>query len=224
MAVATRRDRREQEKRRQQRRKGGKVARPGRRRSGWVPAAIVVGVVILAIFAARAAGVFDAPPKPIDVNSAENQPVGDIGQKVADLGNAHIPAGQHATYNSVPPTSGEHYAQPTAPAAAGVKDSTLPNEVTTHNLEHGGIVIAYNNLTPGDLDALKSLYRSLSNAGYRKILVEPYPTLTDAKIAVTAWDWILKLPGYDQTQIIRFVRGHYDGAEAPERGGAWPAT
>ncbi len=187
-------------------------------------AAIVVGVVILAIFAARAAGVFDAPPKPIDVNSAENQPVGDIGQKVADLGNAHIPVGQHATYNSVPPTSGEHYAQPTAPVSAGVKDSTLPSEVTTHNLEHGGIVIAYKDLTPGDLDALKSLYRSLSNAGYRKILVEPYPTLADAKIAVTAWDWILKLPGYDQTQIIRFVRAHYDGSEAPERGGSWPAT
>ena len=187
-------------------------------------AAVVLGVVILGIFAARAAGVFDAPPKPIDISSAENQPVGEIGQKIADLGNAHIPVGQHATYNSVPPTSGEHYAQPAAPVSPGIKDTTLPNEITTHNLEHGGIVIAYNNLDPKDLDQLKSLYRSLSAAGYRKVLVEPYPTLSDAKIAVTAWDWILKLPGYDQTQIIRFVRAHYDGPEAPERGGSWPAA
>ncbi len=221
MAVVTRRERREQEKRRQQRRKGGKTNRPARRRSGLLIAAVVVGLVILAILAARSAGVFDAPPKAIDINSAENQPVGEVGQKVADLGNSHIPAGQHATYNSVPPTSGEHYAAPAAPASAGVKDTTLPNEVTTHNLEHGGIVIAYNNLAPADVDQLKSLYRSLGNAGYRKILVEPYPTLSDAKIAVTAWDWILKLQAYDQAQIIKFVRAHYDGKEAPEAGASW---
>ncbi|MDP9266092.1 MAG: DUF3105 domain-containing protein [Chloroflexota bacterium] len=221
MAVATRRERREQEKRRQQRRKGARTTRPARRGGGLVIGAVLVGVMILAIVAARAAGVFDPPAKAIDVSSAENQPVGDVGQKIADLGNAHIPVGQHATYNSVPPTSGEHYAAPAAPAPAGVKDSTLPNEVTTHNLEHGGIIIVYNNLAPADLDQLKSLYRSLSNAGYRKILVEPYPTLSDAKIAVTAWDWILKLPGYEQSQIIKFVRAHYDGKEAPEAGASW---
>ena len=34
--------------------------------------------------------------------------------------------------------------------------------------------------------------------------------MTDAKIAVASWNWLLKLDAYDETQIVKFVRAQYD--------------
>jgi hypothetical protein len=217
MTVTTRRARRERERTRQQRRPGGGGQAP-RRSIGqvWIVLGVVVAVVAL-IFIGRALGAFDAPPKPIDVNAAEFDTTGQtVGTKVDSLGNSHVLQGQRVlNYNSNPPTSGEHW-----PAAAGwgIKDTTQPNEVTTHNLEHGGVVIAYNNLSSAEVDQLKGIVRQLMSGGYPKIILEPYPDLKDAKVALTAWTWLYKLPTVDQTQIIRFFRAHYDPVEAPERG------
>ena len=219
MTVTTRRERRERERSRPQRRKaGGGGPAPRRIGQGWIVAGVIAAVAGL-IIVGRALGAFDAPPAPIDVNASKFDPAGQvIGTKVDSLGNNHIPTGQRATYNTVPPTSGEHYSAPAAPAPWGIKDTTLPNEVTTHNLEHGGVVIAYNNLTTAELDQLKSVVRQLLSGGFPKIILEPYPDLTDAKVALTAWQWIHTLQSVDETQIVRFFRAHYDPVEAPERG------
>ena len=71
---------------------------------------------------------------------------------------------------------------------------------------------------PGALmDAISGCSFAMS-AGFPKVILEPYPKLTDAKVALTAWSWLYKLPTVDQTQIVRFFRAHYDPVEAPERG------
>lgn len=126
------------------------------------------------------------------------------------------PDNQRFGYSSTPPTSGSHRQ---SPATWGIKDSQEPNERTTHNLEHGGIVIAYRpSLATEDVTRLKSLARGVSGT-YHKIVLEPYAQLTDAQIALTAWDWILKLQIYDETQIVKFIKAHYQGPEAPEPNG-----
>ena len=52
---------------------------------------------------------------------------------------------------------------------------------------------------------------------YRKMILEPYPALTDSKIALTSWGWLLKLSNVDQIQIVQFTRAHYsDPNFAPE--------
>jgi hypothetical protein len=117
------------------------------------------------------------------------------------------------TYATTPPTSGSHWANP---APWGIKDNTLPDEQTTHNLEHGGIVIDYKDLSPDDLASLKTVVRTLLGQQYRKIVLQPYAKLTDAQIALSAWTWQLKLGGYDETQIVKFVKAHYQGPDAPE--------
>jgi len=217
MTVTTRRARRERERTRQQRRSGGGGQAPRRNiGQGWIVLGVVVAVVAL-ILLGRALGTFDPPAAPIDVNAQEFDPAGQtVGTKVEALSPAHIPSGQRATYNSVPPTSGEHWAQPAAPAPWGIKDTTLPNEVTMHNLEHGGVVIAYNNLTTAEVDQLKTIVRQLMSGGFPKVILEPYPDLKDAKVALTAWTWLYKLPSVDQTQIVRFLRAHYQSPDAPE--------
>jgi hypothetical protein len=217
MTVTTRRARRERERTRQQRRPTGGGQAPRRNiGQGWIVLGVVVAVVAL-ILLGRALGTFDPPAAPIDVNAQEFDPAGQtIGTKVESLGNAHVQQGERVTnYNSIPPTSGHHWP---APAPWGIKDAQLQNEVTTHNLEHGGIVIAYNNLTPAEVDQLKSIVRQLMSSGFPKVILEPYAELKDAKVALTAWTWLYKLPTVDQTQIVRFFRAHYDPVEAPERG------
>lgn len=222
MTVTTRRERREKERTRQQRRRagsgGGGPSAPRRIGQGWIVLGVVAAFIAL-ILVARSLGAFDAPAPPIDVNSKEFDTAGQtVGTKVEALAPEHIQSGQSGVYNSVPPTSGQHWAQPAAPAPWGIKDVNLRDEVTTHNLEHGGIVIAYNNLTASELDQLKGIVRQLMSGGFPKIILEPYPKLSDAKVALTAWSWLYKLPTVDQTQIVRFFRAHYDPVEAPERG------
>jgi hypothetical protein len=219
MTVTTRRDRRERERTKQQRRRSGGGSPAPRRRigQGWIVVGLIVGFVAL-ILVARALGAFD-PPVAIDVNSQQFDTTGQtVGTKMADLGGAHIQSGQKATYNSVPPTSGEHWAAPAGPVPWGIKDTTLPPEATTHNLEHGGVVIAYNGLTTSEVDQLKGIVGNMRSSGFNKIILEPYPDLKDAKVALTAWTWLYKLQGVDQTEIIKFLRAHYDPVEAPERG------
>jgi len=221
MTVTTRRDRRERERTRQQRRRSGGGGSPAPRRrigQGWIVLGVVVAFIAL-ILVARSLGAFDAPAAPIDVNSQQFDTTGQtVGTKIEALSAEHIPSGQTGNYNSVPPTSGQHWAAPAAPAPWGIKDTNLPNEVTTHNLEHGGVVIAYNNLSAAELDQLKTVVRQLMTGGFPKVILEPYPKLSDAKVALTAWTWLYKLPTVDQTQIVRFFRAHYDPVEAPERG------
>jgi hypothetical protein len=219
MATELRRERREKQKRRRQRQQQQRRGSSGFSNQ-LVVGGIVAGAIVLGILGLRAAGVFEPPAAAIDLNSAafQVQPGTTIGTQQPLLDPQHIPVGQPGSYNSVPPTSGQHWSQPgVAPAPWGIKDANLPNEVTTHNLEHGGIVIAYNNLSSAETDQLKSTVRALMNGTYRKIVLEPYPGLTDAKVALTSWGWLLKLQTVDQIQIVQFTRAHYsDQNFAPE--------
>ena len=217
MTVTTRRERRQQQRRKEQRRStSGGGGSGGGVSQMWIAIGVVVVLVAL-ILGARAAGVFDPAPTPrTDVNAVASS-VPTLGTHQEDLGNAHIPSGQKGNYTSLPPTSGEHWAAPAAPAPWGVKTTQLPFEVTTHNLEHGGIVIVYGSLTNDQVSSLRTLVASLQTNGFNKIILEPYPDLTGGKIALTAWNWILKLPAADDAAVVNFVRQHYDG-EAPEKG------
>lgn len=218
MTVTTRRERRQQQRRQQQRRASGNGAGGGGSRGVnqlWLAIALVIGIGAL-ILVGRAAGVFNPPassqPNVLGVDASGPT----VGTHMPDIGNPHIPAGQSANYPSLPPTSGPHWSQSgVAPAPWGVKTAFLPFEVTVHNLEHGGIVILYNGLSTEETQQLESTVRTLTANGLPKIILEPWPALKDAKIDLTAWNWILKLQSYDQTQVVKFVRQHYQG-EAPE--------
>jgi hypothetical protein len=219
MSTELRRDRREKQKRQRQR-QGQKRHASGGGSNRLVMGGVVIGAIVLAILGLRAAGVFEPPAAALDLNSAAFQlPAGTtIGTQQPLQAASHINPPARGNYNSVPPTSGEHYNQGgVAPAPWGIKDAMLAPEATTHNLEHGGVVIAYNNLTPAETDQLKGIVRALMNGPYRKIILEPYPPLTDAKVALTSWGWIHKLQTVDQIQIVQFVRAHYaDPNFAPE--------
>lgn len=189
----------------------------GKSRSGlWVGLGIVVAIVGL-IVGARAIGFFEPGVPPIDLSDPKYDPANEvIGQHFESEGNSHIPAGQRATYKNTPPTSGTHWGAPAAPATWGIKEQELADEVTTHNLEHGGIVISYKALTEEQVDELKDLVNLLRQNGFTKIILQPYSKMNDARVAVSAWNWQLKLATYEDVPIVKFVRSHYENPEAPE--------
>jgi hypothetical protein len=83
-------------------------------------------------------------------------------------------------WNSNPPTSGPHYGQW---AVWNFYDSPVPLTMSTHNLEHGGIVILYG---PGVPESEVSKLREFYNEDPNAMLVAPLPTAGN-KIFASAW-------------------------------------
>ncbi len=96
-------------------------------------------------------------------------------------------------YNSDPPSSGPHYAQP---APWGIYSDSIKETILVHNLEHGGIVIQYGpKVSKDDVQQLQSFYQDDPNG----LVVSPYAKL-GSKIAATAWNE----PAYSQNQDANF--------------------
>ena len=96
-------------------------------------------------------------------------------------------------YNSFPPSSGPHYAQP---APWGIYPDSIKQTILVHNLEHGGIVIQDGNgVSKDDVQKLQSFYQDDPSG----LVVAPYDKLGN-KIAATAWNE----PAYDQNQDANF--------------------
>jgi hypothetical protein len=90
------------------------------------------------------------------------------------------PDGRSPKWNTVPPTSGPHYA---VPAVWGAYSEPLQEARVVHNLEHGGIFIQYGSDVPAaSVEQLRSFYEDHT----RGTLLAPYPSL-GKQIAVGAW-------------------------------------
>lgn len=228
MSVTTRRERRERELRRRQREKrGGQPSRSngGGGRNLLIGAGIIV-LLIVAILGLRQAGVLSvATPSPTPTPLPTQVVASDDparGTHDADYGTTHVNLGQPVTFTELPPTSGSHWSGTGAPASAGVYTQHLPFEATVHNLEHGGIVIVYNNLSADEVTKLNDFVKSaIAGGSYKKLLDEPYADLTRAKIVITSWRWHLDLQTVDTAAMLKFIQVHYDSKEAPEPGAAW---
>ena len=96
-------------------------------------------------------------------------------------------------YNSFPPSSGPHYAQP---APWGIYTDPVKQTILVHNLEHGGIVVQYGKgVSKSDVQKLQSFYEDDPYG----LVVAPYDKLGN-KIAATAWNE----PAYSQNQDANF--------------------
>ena len=134
-----------------------------------------------------------------------------IGQSVPILPVAHVAAETQPNYNSNPPTSGIHTAQP---ASWGVTKQPLPDIALVHNLEHGGIVIHYRpDLDAAQLQQLTQLAGELQRRD-RKIVMAPRAE-NDLPITATAWGRMLKQQTLDADAIRAFFDAFIN--QGPER-------
>jgi hypothetical protein len=119
----------------------------------------------------------------------------------------HIPQTEATSvaYDSLPPTSGPHFAFPVAP---GIYDTPVPDGHTIHALEHGHVAIQYAPSLPGrDVTALTRIAKRYG----ADVILAPYPDL-ERGVALTAWGRLDRLDRYDEDRIVAFVealRGRY---------------
>lgn len=114
------------------------------------------------------------------------------------------------SYETFPPTSGDHSQYP---ADYGFYDKPVPFENLVHSLEHGDIVIYYNNslISQKELENL----REISSITYRGSGIEVVPNNEIKKpIVLTAWTKMLELESVDSLQIKQFIYEFiYEGPE-----------
>lgn len=171
---------------------------------------IVVGVIALAFIVSLFIGSI-----PLG-NIGRSAPDGP-GTRIDDQGATHVvPGAEHADYNSVPATSGWHFASPLAPVRWGIHDTPLVDEVLLHNMEHGYVIVHYN--CPDGCDELVGqLFEIVNTATSRggKVILNPYRDM-DAKIALTAWTFIDKFDIFDEERVSDFISSHESSPNAPE--------
>ena len=147
------------------------------------------------------------PPK-----GSAKQYVEGIGTNFPIAGRDHVAEGTRITYDTVSPTSGDHW--PT-PAQCDFYEDTLPNEQIVHNMEHGQIVVSYNLAAESDVQALRDTLNSIE---LYKIwgLARAYNDIQPGEINLSTWGVADVFMGIDKDRIERFFKT-YAGNLGPEQ-------
>ena len=152
----------------------------------YVLAFAALGIILLvgvgAVFAFGGGGSSNATSRLIQTGSCTEEEF--KGLTPAHLQDPDAPV----KYNSFPPSSGPHYAQP---APWSIYPDSVKQTILVHNLEHGGIVIQYGDVSEETVKEIRSFYQDDPYG----VVVTPYPRL-EKKIALTAWNE----PGYERNQ------------------------
>lgn len=135
-------------------------------------------------------------------------------------GEQHIQQGQpHPPYNSELPSSGDHYADPSTPAEWGVYTREVPAEVFLHNMEHGGVVIAYSPKLPqNQVKRLQSLFAppyADKNFLPGKAILTPRES-SKRLIEMASWTRTYNLDTFDEAKIKQFYLENVSNKRAPE--------
>jgi len=131
------------------------------------------------------------------------------GESIAIQGRDHISVGSsHPEYNSNPPTSGPHYAQPTD---WGVYQNELKDENVIHSMEHGGIWISYQ---PDIDDDTKEKIEVLGKKHSGSVVVSPR-SANDSPIALASWGRLEKLSSFNEARILEFIKRNKNKSPEP---------
>ena len=132
-----------------------------------------------------------------------------IAQEVAIMPSAdHVPEGQTVSYSTLPPTSGPHWPQW---ADCGWYPDGLPDERTTHNLEHGNIVVSYNLTDRAEVSALRAALDSIDEFQDWGV-ARSYNGIPEGQVSLSAWGRLITFEGVEAEQIEEFA-----GQLGPER-------
>lgn len=156
------------------------------------------------------------PPVPLGRSSQYVAGVGEQQEIMPTL--IHLPDGQRATYNTTPPTSGDHWDWW---AQCGFYPDGLPDERIVHNLEHGNIVVSYN-LSAAETARLQAFMDSFEYAPAWAV-TRFYDRIPAGTVTLSAWGVLDTMAGVDEPRIIRFFE-EYAGTMGPEFPNGLPCT
>ncbi|MFQ6019072.1 MAG: DUF3105 domain-containing protein [Kiloniellaceae bacterium] len=134
-------------------------------------------------------------------------------QSFPNEGRDHLDPGQTYHYDTAFPTSGPHARTWTEP---GFYDDPQPATMLVHALEHGHVIVYYDDPGPEALATLKE-WTGLYGGAWDGVIAAPSPGL-GRTLVLTAWRKMLKLEAFDAAAGAAFIdafRGR--GPERPVR-------
>jgi len=188
---------------------GGKATRGSRRTNMVLGAIVVLALVAGGLYWWRGNQLDDA----FGVLAAQGQASLSRVRTLPSRGGGHLAVGQSHSYDERFPTSGIHNAVPVSPGFYG---EVQPPTRLVHSIEHGHVVIYYEN--PG-ADAIQSLkdWTSSYDGHWDGLIAVPATGLGGA-VVLTAWRKIVRLDNFDPAAAAAFIdlyRGR--GPENPVR-------
>ena len=175
---------------------------------------VVYGVAVLALIGAGY-GIFTSQQEEgaFDALAAAGKEELERVEKFPSEGRTHLPAGSQISYGTHPPTSGPHYLQWVNP---GFYETLKGWSNLVHSLEHGMIVIYYDQPAVDALETLKS-WTSLFTGPWSGIVMVRKAGLGE-KLILTAWRRILRLDRFEIEAAAAFIDAYRGrGPENPVR-------
>ena len=125
-----------------------------------------------------------------------------LGESHCSEGREHVPLLSTIDYQANPPHSGAHY-----PSATywGLHESTVDRGTYVHNLEHGGIVFAYNCTDCND--ELRTFADLVAERPDMRILVTRDVDLP-TRFAAISWTWSWTFESVDRDALMCFIDQH----------------
>ncbi len=190
-------------KKRESRREAEQGGKKNRYKTLGYALGVIAGIVLIGFIGAQTGIIsFTTDAEPV------TQGGDGMGEQYSIIGKNHIPEGSTVdNYNSNPPSSGDHYG---TPANWGFYAEPIPDERVVHNLEHGGMWIAYTNVSEETIDRVKSFAQANSQA----VIATPRPA-NDANIAFVAWGRVMKLDTFNETVAEEFLLANLNNAPEP---------
>lgn len=148
-----------------------------------------------------------SPTAPVSVTPSALAMCGPV-ETLEDEGVAHLSPGQTPVYKNNPPTSGTHF--PTW-HQAGIYEEPIDVTMEVHNLEHGYVIMHYNNISAAQIQQMGDIVRE----DFRKVILSPFPTMAE-KISLTAWNHRQICTAVDEAAIRTFIDTFRD--QGPEPG------
>ncbi|RIH87171.1 hypothetical protein Mrose_01455 [Calidithermus roseus] len=134
-------------------------------------------------------------------------------QSQPDYGRSHANIGTSLSYATDPPTSGTHWFNWTEP---GFYSRSEPREKLVHSLEHGNVVIYYDQPSEEALKTLRA-WASRYRGQWDGLVVVPKQGLGQT-IELTAWTKLLRLENWDAAAAAAFIDAYRGrGPENPVR-------
>ena len=164
----------------------------------YLAASLLIAVLVIASFAFAS---FSGGRGSSQIGSAQSY-VDGVGTEVPILTADHIAEGSLATYNSQPPTSGDHWI---TPAVCGFYEEGLPDERVVHNMDLP---------LESDVSALRDAIGSIDLANVWGV-TRAYEGIPTGQIGLSAWGVVDTFMGVDRDRIERFFEA-YSGALGPE--------
>jgi hypothetical protein len=176
--------------------------------------ALLVSVVVVGLIVLERGG--DEADTGVDRQQANCEDV----QTSENAGRGHVEDGTDVTYQTTPPTSGEHWQTPAETAFYPPESlGDPPEERLVHNLEHGQIVIWYSPDAPGSvLDDIEGYIDAQRGQQTLGILAAPYEAVPEGyNLTVTAWTEAQSCQRFS-SDVVDAFRSRFQG-RGPEQVG-----